>query len=79
MKNPFKKKVKDLGAISETMLAAKIALAATIDDPYAHHWCRQSNYTIVCDKCGITHLCKVFDGRVYNKCWMHDSHLSQAN
>lgn len=76
MKNPFAKRLKEASATEQ---AAKIALALTHPDPYAHHWCRQSNYIIVCEKCGTTHLDKVSDGRVFSKCWMHDNHPRQAN
>jgi len=51
-----------------------IAAVLTKRDPYWHDWCRQANHTLVCSKCGVVHLCKVSDGRVYNRCSVHTDH-----
>lgn len=73
MRNLFNK-IRKSKNTSEILEAVKIAAAMRMGDPYAHHWYRQLNGTLVCHKCGDVHLCRVFDGRVYNKCTVHTDH-----
>ena len=74
------KKLRDLFSkivdLDDTELSLKIEEAQRQGDPYAHHWYRTTNYLMVCHKCGATHLDKVSDGCVYNKCTVHTNHPS---
>lgn len=76
MRNLFGKnrKVKETDPITQ---AAAIASALRTGNPYAHHWYRQSNSTLVCHKCGQLSITPVFDN--IGKCTVHTSHSKQVN
>ena len=60
---------------TETTLAVEIAKAQRIGDPYAHHWYRQLNNTLCCNKCGETNLGPIPFGKD-SKCTVHTDHPS---
>jgi hypothetical protein len=73
MKKLFAKS-KAINEADDTMWAIKIAAALKKGDPYAHHWYRQPNGTLACNKCGEVNLTPVFDN--LKKCAMHsDRHI----
>ena len=69
-------RVKDTNLEQEaSRLSVEIAKAQRIGDPYAHHWYRQPNNTLCCNKCGEINLNTKVIGRE-TKCTVHTDHPS---
>lgn len=56
----------------DSSLLVEIAKAQRAGDPYAHHWYRQLNNTLVCNKCGEVNL--GFAIGKTEKCTVHTDH-----
>lgn len=68
-------RVKDTNQEDEaSRLVVEIAKAQRIGDPYAHHWYRQLNNTLCCNKCGEINLGLAVG--VSTKCTVHTDHPS---
>ena len=66
-------KLRRLRDVDNHLRVVKIAAMYHISDPYAHHWYRQTNHTLCCNKCGQVNLGLFAED---TKCTVHTNHPS---